>query len=163
MLVPKLLLTPIKIRIFGPKTAKFGPKFAFLVILGQILSFLAHLVPCPTKKQCEQGAQVFSRYVGIKTFAFSSKNQDFCPRTTKIGSLGHFGPNICLSGPFWCYARPKKQWERGAQLVFWDVWPTNGHFSLSKKIRIWPKFGPKYACLVILGQILAYLIIWCHP
>ena len=26
MLVSKLLLTPIKIRIFGPKTAKFGPK-----------------------------------------------------------------------------------------------------------------------------------------
>ena len=32
MLVPKLLLTPIKIRFFGPKTAKFGPKYAFLVI-----------------------------------------------------------------------------------------------------------------------------------
>ena len=44
MLAPKLLLTPIKIRIFGPKTAKFGPKYAFLVILGQAL--LAHLVSC---------------------------------------------------------------------------------------------------------------------
>ena len=44
MLVPKLLLTPIKIRIFGPKTAKFGPKSAFLVILGQILPFFAHFV-----------------------------------------------------------------------------------------------------------------------
>merc|ERR1712074_40891 len=31
MLVPKLLLTPIKTRIFGPKTAKIGPKSAFLV------------------------------------------------------------------------------------------------------------------------------------
>ena len=41
MLVPKLLLTPIKIRIFGPKTAKIGPKSAFLVILGQILPFFA--------------------------------------------------------------------------------------------------------------------------
>ena len=40
MLVPTLLLTPIKIRIFGPKTTKFGPKYAFLVILGQILPFL---------------------------------------------------------------------------------------------------------------------------
>ena len=45
MLVPKLLLTPIRIRIFGPKTAKIGPKYAFLVILGQILAFFAHLVP----------------------------------------------------------------------------------------------------------------------
>ena len=38
-LIPKLLLTPIKSRIFGPNTAKFGPKYAFLVILGQILPF----------------------------------------------------------------------------------------------------------------------------
>ena len=42
MLVSKLLLTPIKTRIFGPKTAKFGPKYAFLVILGQILASSAH-------------------------------------------------------------------------------------------------------------------------
>ena len=56
MLVPKLLLTPIKIRIFGPKTAKFGPKSAFLVILGQILPFFAHFVQCLTKIQSEQGA-----------------------------------------------------------------------------------------------------------
>jgi len=51
-----LLPTPIKIRIFGPKTAKFGPKSAFLVILGQILPFFAHFVQCPTKNQCELGA-----------------------------------------------------------------------------------------------------------
>ena len=56
MLVPKLLLTPIKIRLFGQKTAKFGPKYAFLVIFGQILPFFAHFVQCPTKNQCEQGA-----------------------------------------------------------------------------------------------------------
>ena len=56
MLVPKLLLNPIKIRLFGPKMAKFGPKSSFLVILGQILAFLAHVVQCPTKIQCEQSA-----------------------------------------------------------------------------------------------------------
>merc|ERR1711873_90559 len=49
MLVPKLLLIPIKIRLFGPKMAKLGPKSAFLVILGQILPFFAHFVQCPTK------------------------------------------------------------------------------------------------------------------
>ena len=38
-----LLLPPKKIRIFGSKPAKFGPKYAFLVILGQILAILAHL------------------------------------------------------------------------------------------------------------------------
>ena len=40
----------------APKTAKFGPKYAVLVILGQILAFLAHFVPCPTKLLREQGA-----------------------------------------------------------------------------------------------------------
>ena len=48
MWVPKLLLTPIRTRVFGPKPAKFGPKYAFLVILGQIMAFLIHLVLCPT-------------------------------------------------------------------------------------------------------------------
>ena len=54
--VPKSLLNPVKIRIFGPKTAKIGPKNVFLVILGQILPFFAHCAQGPTKKQCEQGA-----------------------------------------------------------------------------------------------------------
>ena len=31
----------------APKTAKFGPKYAVLVILGQILAFLAHFVVFP--------------------------------------------------------------------------------------------------------------------
>ena len=35
---------PVKIRIFCPKTTKFSPKLAILVILGQALP--AHLVPC---------------------------------------------------------------------------------------------------------------------
>ena len=46
MLVQKLLLPPLKIRSFGPKTAKFGPK----------LTFLAHLIQFLTKKRCKQGA-----------------------------------------------------------------------------------------------------------
>ena len=43
---------------FWLKTAKFGPMYAFLVILGQIMAFSAHLIPCPAKKQCEQGGRV---------------------------------------------------------------------------------------------------------
>ena len=39
-----------RIRIFGSKTAEFGPKYAKLVILGLLLAFLIHLVPCPTNK-----------------------------------------------------------------------------------------------------------------
>ena len=42
MWVTKLLISPVKIRIFCPKKSKFGPKMAFLFFLGQALS--AHLV-----------------------------------------------------------------------------------------------------------------------
>ena len=44
MWVPKLLLSPVKVRILCPKTTKFGPKLSFLVILVEALPAL--LVPC---------------------------------------------------------------------------------------------------------------------
>ena len=96
MLVPKLLLTPIKIRIFGPKTAKFGPKSAFLVILGQILPFFAHFVQWPTKNNVYKVPRWVFRYVGNKTYDSSSKKKDFLPQNDKIwpklGIFGWYGP-----------------------------------------------------------------------
>ena len=44
MWLTKLLISPVKIRIFCPRTTKFGSKLAFLFIFGQALQ--AHLVPC---------------------------------------------------------------------------------------------------------------------
>ena len=44
MWVTKLLISPVKKRIFCPKTTKFGPKLAVLVNLGQAMQ--AYLVPC---------------------------------------------------------------------------------------------------------------------
>ena len=44
MWVTKLLIYLIKVKVFCLRTTKFGPKLAFLFILGQ--AFLAHLVPC---------------------------------------------------------------------------------------------------------------------
>ena len=84
MLVPKLLLNPIKIRLFGPKTAKFGPKSAFLVILGQILPFFAHFVQWPTKNNVNKVPRWVFRYVGNKTYDFSSKKKDFLPKNDQI-------------------------------------------------------------------------------
>ena len=98
MLVPKLLLNPIKIRLFGPKTAKFGPKSAFLVILGQILPFFAHFVQWPTKNNMNKVPRWVFRYVGNKTFDFSSKKKDFLPKNDQIwpktGIFGQFGPGL---------------------------------------------------------------------
>ena len=44
MWVTKLLISPVKKRIFCPKTTKFGTKLAFLVNLGQAME--AYSVPC---------------------------------------------------------------------------------------------------------------------
>ena len=44
MWVTKLLISPVKVRIFCPRTTEFGLKLAFLFISGQALP--AHLVPC---------------------------------------------------------------------------------------------------------------------
>ena len=44
MWVTKLLISPVKKRIFCPKTTKFGPILAFLVNLGQAMQ--AYSVPC---------------------------------------------------------------------------------------------------------------------
>ena len=40
----KTLISPVKKRIFCPKTTKLGPKLAFLVNLGQAMQ--AYSVPC---------------------------------------------------------------------------------------------------------------------
>ena len=84
MKVPKLLLTPMKIRFFGLKTVKFGPKYAFLVILGQILPFFAHFVQCPTKNNVNEVPRWVFSYVGNKTFDFSSKKKDCLPKNDQI-------------------------------------------------------------------------------
>ena len=96
MLVPKRLLTPIKIRIFGPKTAKFGPKSAFLVILGQILPFLHILSNARPKNNVNKVPRWVFRYVGNKTFDFSFKKKDFLPKNDQIwpktGIFSWYGP-----------------------------------------------------------------------
>ena len=96
MLVPKLLLTPIKIRIFGPKMAKFGQKSSFLVILGQILPFLHILSNARPKNNVNKVPRWVFRYVGNKAYDFSSKKKDFLPKNDqiwpKIGIFGQFGP-----------------------------------------------------------------------
>ena len=76
-----------------PKTAKFGPKYAFLVILGQILPFLHILSNARPKNNVNKVPRWVFRYVGNKAFDFSSKKMDFLPKNDqiwpKIGIFGH--------------------------------------------------------------------------
>ena len=67
MWVTKLLISPVKIRIFCPKKSKFGPKMAFLFILGQALP--AHLVG-----GC--GARAVSRKTPIYFILFKVKSEE---------------------------------------------------------------------------------------
>ena len=91
MLVPKLLLTIIKIRIFGPKTAKFGPKSAFLVNLGQAMQ--AYSMPC-----CGSVGDCGARAVSRKTpIYFMIKNQMgsffICTRLQCVMTSEKYGSN----------------------------------------------------------------------
>ena len=83
MLVPKLLLTPIKIRIFGPKTAKY-------------CHYLHSLSNAQPKNNVNKVPRWVFRYVGNKAYDFSSKKKDFLPKNDqfwpKIGIFGQFGP-----------------------------------------------------------------------
>ena len=89
-------LLPYKIKIFGPKTAKFGPKYAFLVILGQILPFCTFCPMIDQKNNVNKVPRWVFRYVGNKAYDFSSKKKDFLPKNDqiwpKIGIFGQFGP-----------------------------------------------------------------------
>ena len=96
MLVPKLLLNPIKIRLFGPKTAKFGPKSAFLSFWAKYCHFL-HILSNDRPKT------IWTRFLGefsvmwvTKLLISQVKKKDFLPQNDqiwpKIGIFGQFGP-----------------------------------------------------------------------
>ena len=98
---PSLLLCILG--IMAQKRQNLAQKWHFWPNIG----IFAHLVPCPTKKQCEQGALVVSRHECTKTFKllfppvqisiFGPNNSYIWP---KICIYGHFGPNIGIFGPF---------------------------------------------------------------
>ena len=113
MLVPKLLLTPIKIRIFGPKTAKFGPKYAFLVILGQVLLHI--LSNARPKNNVNKVPRWVFRYVGNKAYDFSSKKKDFLPKNDQIWpKIGIFGQAI--------FGQAMQAYSVPCWLVGWWLW-----------------------------------------
>ena len=62
MWVTKLLISPVKKRVFCSKTTKFGPKLAFLVDLGQAMQ--AYSMPC-CRSVGGCGARVVSRKTPI--------------------------------------------------------------------------------------------------
>ena len=102
MWVPKRLLTPIKIWICGPKSSKNWSKICIFGHFGPNIAFFAHFVQCPTKNQCEEGVQVVFRYVGNKTFDFSSKKIGFfAQKQPNLAQNWHFCLLLAHSVPCW--------------------------------------------------------------
>ena len=147
--VLKVLLSPPKIRIFGSKTAKFGPKLALLVILGQILAFLAHLMPCPTKKAMQAGCLCIGGFLicGYQKFCTLLKIWGFWP---KSHSFGHFWSKASLSG--FITAIPTQK-NNAIELPKWFPDMDTKFLLPLKRIGVFgPKaaiFGPKYAFLAL--------------
>ena len=107
MRVPKLLHTPEKIWIWGPKTANLAQNMQF----GSFWAKHWHFWPISSHARPKHNASLvprwFFRYVGTKTFASSRKNQDFYPKTANNWHLWSF---LVKYWPIWsigCHGRPK--------------------------------------------------------
>ena len=93
---------------FCPKTATFGPKYAFLVILGQILALLIHLVLCPTKKQMwtkqqqNEVARLFSDMWVPELLLPSKMIRIFGPKMAIFAPKFAFFVTYSLSQLIWC-------------------------------------------------------------
>ena len=94
MWVTKLLISPVKKRIFCPKTTKFGPQLAFLVNLGQAMQAYSMLC-CGSVGGC--GARAVSRKTPIY-FMYLSQLLIFIDLSTvsSINVLGE-GPMLIVS------------------------------------------------------------------
>ena len=77
MWVTKLLISPVKKRIFCPKTTKFGPKLAFLVNLARP----CRLIQCPVGGSVGGcGARAVSRKTPIFFIGFEGSKHAFGPK-----------------------------------------------------------------------------------
>jgi len=91
--VTKLLIFPVDIRIFCPKTTKigifgqFGPVHAGLFNALLWVGWWLWGAGCISQ-------DTYLLYVGNKTFDFSSKKRIFCPKTTKFGPKLAFLVNL---------------------------------------------------------------------
>ena len=115
MWVTKLMISQVKKRIFCPKTTKFGPTLAFLVIFGQALP--AHLVPCwlvVVARGLYLARHLFTLYISwINKFGCiadtATQKKTICFYTLHASRNFFSAPHKYLSAHFWflhCFTRP---------------------------------------------------------
>ena len=100
MLVPKLLLTPLKFRILAQKRLKLVKNMHFWLFWAKYWHCLPISSHARPKTNANKVPRWVFRYVGNKTFDFSSKNQDFLPKNDPIWpEIGIFAKPCRL---IWC-------------------------------------------------------------
>ena len=91
MRFPKVLLPPVKIRIFGPKKGQTWPKICFFwSFRAKYWPFWSIWCPARPKKQSERGAYEVFWYVGTRTFAPSqclASKRPFLPKKMFLGCI----------------------------------------------------------------------------
>ena len=93
MLIPKLLLNPIKIRIFGPKKAKCGIKYAFFVIFGP-----KSLIFMGISKSF--GTNITENHFGnLSALFFGHALDQVGQKCQYLAQNASFGPNLAVFGP----------------------------------------------------------------
>ena len=85
MWVPKLLLNPSIIRYLAQKRPNLVKNMHFWSFQAKHWHFLPISSHARPKINANKVLRWVLHYMGNKTFDFSSKNQDFCPRTNNFG------------------------------------------------------------------------------
>ena len=122
MWVTKLLISPVKKRIFCPKSTKFGPKMAFLFILGQALpAHLVHLVGGCGARAVPRNTPIYFITMCVNMFNIHSfkcsihSTRSNIPAMILICSIDTFNKfNICANSLYWISIvhQQKGKWER---------------------------------------------------
>ena len=96
MLVPKFYLLPYKLGFLAQKRPNLVQNLHFWSFWAKYCHFFHILSNSRPKNNVNKVPRWVFRYVGNKTFDFSSKKKDFLPKNdqiwTKIGIFGQFGP-----------------------------------------------------------------------
>ena len=92
---------PPKNWISGPKTAKIGPLVHFWSFWAKYCHFLHILSNARPKPNVNMVPGRVFRYMGDKTFDFSSKKKGFfAQKRPNLAQNWQFGPNTGIFGPF---------------------------------------------------------------
>ena len=96
MLVTKLLISPVKKRIFCPKTTQFGPKLAFLFIAGSFGALLVGWLVVVARAKYRK-TPIYFMWV-TKLLISPVKKGFFAQKRPNLAQNWHFCPLLAVAG-----------------------------------------------------------------